>query len=393
MTIEGRLSIGLHRQKGKITHVDIRSSRPVQAARILEGKEVGETLKLLPRMFSVCAIAQSGAAVKACQQALGLQPDAAVEAARDMLMLMEMAREHLWRIALDWPRVLGESAEPARASSLSGLLKDSEAALFGVGRGFCLGAELSVNLEALMNQLSQLQSILDAQVFGQPPEVWLDNLDVGSWQDWAGRGETPASRLVGLVHHLRWRRAGSVATAFLPQMSGADLHERLSGDSADTFVSQPDWNGEYFETTSFMRQSGHPLIAALIEEHGSGIETRLAAKLVELASIPACFQRLLPTLSDGEAGRQPSEKKTADGSGVGQVEAARGRLVHWLELENERVKSYRILAPTEWNFHPQGVVARALQALPGEDDEVLHRMAGLLIETIDPCVGYELTLH
>ena len=74
------------------------------------------------------------------------------------------------------------------------------------------------------------------------------------------------------------------------------------------------------------------------------------------------------------------------------MEAARGRLVHRVEMENGTIGSYRILAPTEWNFHPRGVVAESLATLRGGRDKV-EQQARLLINAIDPCVGYELSLR
>ena len=62
--------------------------------------------------------------------------------------------------------------------------------------------------------------------------------------------------------------------------------------------------------------------------------------------------------------------------------------MHRIGLDGELVTSYRMLAPTEWNFHPRGVVYQALTALdPGDD---LGHLGSLLVEAVDPCVGYDL---
>jgi Ni,Fe-hydrogenase I large subunit len=68
---------------------------------------------------------------------------------------------------------------------------------------------------------------------------------------------------------------------------------------------------------------------------------------------------------------------------------SRGLLVHWVRLdgtgEAARTEAYRVLAPTEWNFHPRGVLARALAALHGAqavDD------AWRLAVAFDPCVAF-----
>jgi len=67
--------------------------------------------------------------------------------------------------------------------------------------------------------------------------------------------------------------------------------------------------------------------------------------------------------------------------------------VHRVELEHNGVRRYQILAPTEWNFHPAGAAAQGLMQLPAEDAYVLHRLATLLINAVDPCVGYDLIVH
>jgi hypothetical protein len=75
--------------------------------------------------------------------------------------------------------------------------------------------------------------------------------------------------------------------------------------------------------------------------------------------------------------------------------------VHRLELLRDdapattRVLGYRILAPTEWNFHPAGVVAMALadiaaaEGLSTAEREARSRM---VITAVDPCVDYRLSV-
>ena len=65
------------------------------------------------------------------------------------------------------------------------------------------------------------------------------------------------------------------------------------------------------------------------------------------------------------------------------METARGRLIHRARVVDGVITQYRILAPTEWNFHPQGVAVQALSGL--EPDQ-----AKAVVEAIDPCVDFEL---
>ena len=176
-----------------------------------------------------------------------------------------------------------------------------------------------------------------------------------------------------------WQSAGATRIGALPSLAPETLAARL--DTEAGFVATPDWNAEIFETGAFARVGDHPLVRAARQAYGDGLLARSLSRLVETATIPGHIEALL---SDGAENRADTE--TAPG--LSQVEAARGRLVHRVKLEGDTVTFYRILAPTEWNFHPQGAVAQALANLPPSDD--MRRLAGLLVEAIDPCVGYDL---
>ena len=63
---------------------------------------------------------------------------------------------------------------------------------------------------------------------------------------------------------------------------------------------------------------------------------------------------------------------------------ARGLLFHWVRLDHAgAVVDYRVLAPTEWNFHPAGTLARSLAALAPNDGARARTLAA----AFDPCVA------
>jgi coenzyme F420-reducing hydrogenase alpha subunit len=79
--------------------------------------------------------------------------------------------------------------------------------------------------------------------------------------------------------------------------------------------------------------------------------------------------------------------------GLSQIEAARGRLIHRVALRGRRVSRYQIVSPTAWNFHPVGPAAEGLRRVVNNDPEGVPNKAALLIEAIDPCVQYQLTVQ
>ena len=57
------------------------------------------------------------------------------------------------------------------------------------------------------------------------------------------------------------------------------------------------------------------------------------------------------------------------------------------DVRDERVVDYQIVAPTEWNFHPDGALPRGLAGLEVDDEPRLLRAARLAVHALDPCVA------
>jgi len=382
MGIEGHLIIRLEIGRNTVNRVRIESSRPVHASRVFVGKGIAETLHLIPRLFSICATAQACAGVRACEQALGLQVSAKIERLRDLLVNMETLREHLWRILLDWPSFIDSKPEQPAVAEIVAIQREYRQALcpginpFQPGEVECHAAR--VELRALLERIS---SLLQQAVFGMPVTRWLGITGQPTLADWAASKTTIAAVLIDRILKAEWSSVGTCHSVALPPLLDTPLHQAMK--KAD-FVERPQWSGQCCESSSMVRVDS-PLLRSLKREHGNGLLTRLVARLSEIALLS---EQLLPVnlpggsdcLGTGRPARNP---------GIGQTSAARGQLVHRVELAGDRIASYQILAPTEWNFHPQGVVTQALSVLAGDRDQV-EKQARLLINAIDPCVGYEL---
>jgi coenzyme F420-reducing hydrogenase alpha subunit len=391
--IEGRLQIGLFTVSDRVVRVDISSTRPLRLARVLHGKSTREALQTVPLLYRLCGTAQAHAAVLACEQALGLRAGRATARAREMLVWLETARDHLWRILLDWPGFLDEAVDKTAVAGSSGLLPELRQALFGGRDPFQPGVEPVVDDKAMVRLLVRIERLLERQVFDRPLRQWLAMRDVAGLAQWSGRGRTVAARLLDRLPQDDREDAGSSDVDFLPALDAARLHRCLTGHDAVQFIARPTWAGRCCETTPLARQRAHPLVRSLLREHGGGLLTRMAARLVELAAIPSRLRRLAATLADSRSELPAVEPSAGGGVGLGEVEAARGRLVHRVDVADDRVNAYQILAPTEWNFHPQGVVAKGLVSLRSGDESELRRKAALWINAVDPCVGYELRVH
>jgi hypothetical protein len=210
---------------------------------------------------------------------------------------------------------------------------------------------------------------------------WAALANEDALRRWVTDGEAIGQRMLREVYGQGYADLGRSDIGLLPAVPGGAIAPRLAGDAADAFVAAPTWEGAPRETGALQRRAGGPLVGALLRRHGNGVLTRQVARLDELAATVDHLQRLLgEVVPSGPGGIEDP----ISGSGTALVEAARGRLVHRVDLVDGRIADYRILAPTEWNFHPKGALAAGLLTLPV--DERLQRLAQLLIDAVDPCV-------
>lgn len=387
MNIEGRLTIGLTIEQGRVVAANIASSRPVHASGVLIGRQVVDAQKMIPLMFSLCGTAQACAGVRACEQALNRHVTAEVQVLRDCLVNMETLREHMWRTLLDWPAFIDDESQPDRLgmAEMVRIQRDYQQALCADTNVFQPGAmPCRSDIEMLKSVLARLSGLFRRTVFGMLPIDWPGRMTgEQALTEWAAAGQSIAARLIHQLIRSDWRDTGACAVEGLPVLETNLLNQAMRDEH---YIEQPTWQGRCCETTSLTRLDS-PLLAILKRTYGNGMLTRLVARLTEIALLADQLNSHL----EGQCSTLTPEPVAAN-PGIGQAAAARGQLVHRVELDGTVIVNYQILAPTEWNFHPKGVVVESLLTLKGTSQKV-EQQARLLINAIDPCVGYELNLE
>ncbi len=374
MGIEGALQI--RRTASKVV---IHSSRPLHASRLFRGKSVEETVEGLPLLYSLCGTAQRCAAVRACEQALQIETDLQIEGVRDALVQMETLREHLWRTLLDWPQFFSLSDPLQREmAEIVQLQQQFVRMLTTDGNPFLLHPQSNSTTIEPQPLLNEMHSLVEQTLFGINLEQWLNLETIDQLLLWAEQSQSIAAAAIRHITALRWEDVGHCRIKSLPPLEPNLLQQQMNNEG---FIERPQWKGHCYETSSLTRNSDTPLQRVLEQQFGNGMLTRICARLTEIARLVTTLQPYSVNL----------ERGCELGKGISQVEAARGQLIHSVIVDRGKIEQYCILAPTEWNFHPQGVVAESLRGLQGER-EAVERQAKLLITSIDPCVGYELEI-
>lgn len=334
--------------------------------RLTQGRHAALLPDLLGSLFTLCAPAHRQTARRAVLAACG-RSDAEADRRRDALSIaLHTAREHLHRLAIDWARLAPSGAGEAEGATW---LRDAPV-IVGSAAG------VSARDAQWQEAAAALPGWLQRRLFGMSPSAWLARwtTDGGRWLErWCAEHEHAVTRVLRAVQRpaqqQHWR-SHPLDVAEQGAEGWRALANALAADAG--FAARPSWRGAPAETGPWTRQGRSQPVASAWD--------RLGARLADLAQIGegavlACGA--LP-LAPGEA--------------IAWSEMSRGLLVHWLRLEGgttdpalARVERLQVLAPTEWNFHPDGGFARWLGAARGARDGAAVSLAAM---ALDPCLAF-----
>ncbi|HEX5393040.1 MAG TPA: nickel-dependent hydrogenase large subunit [Rhodocyclaceae bacterium] len=331
----GSILLRLHLRQDRVSEVEIECRRPV-ASRLLIGRKAQEAAALVPLLFAVCGKAQGLAA----RLALGAAQGEAVVPHPDGEAAREAAREHLWHL-------------------LSG---DEHRDLLAQGTR-CLSSN------------GDMAAFL-APLLGMAPDAWLA-LDADGINAWLMERNSAIAAAFRAAHP-RMDGVPRSNLALLPALSAEQsvtFWPRLEA----SFAAQPTWQGDAAETGALARNG-----SALASFATSPLLQRRLARLIELAAYAVGDD------NHPQPGTASAAPITAGAVACGRalVETARGLLMHEVTLEDERIADYQIVAPTEWNFHPQGALGPWLRGLPAASEADLHAAIRRRVEALDPCVPW-----
>lgn len=332
----------------------ISSSRAPLAGRLLRGRPAYQAPALLSGLYALCGQAHRLTAQLALDAARGVREVATPDELA--ALAAETMREHVRRIWLDWPRLLGGA--------------DADAAALRACPLFQNGADGAA-----------LRGWLEGALTGAPAAQWLAHWRAdprACMARWSGRGATMPARLLGDIAELARESAPAPAgQILLPHAQSATLSALAAEIDADLdFERRPSWRGQCCETGSWTRLAG--------AQSAPDVWLRLGARVAELAA-----------LAGDAAPLSLGALQLGPGQALAWSEMARGLLLHRVRLDADgTVADYRVLAPTEWNFHPRGTAAGMLAQMPAartaDQRAGLSRRIGVLVAAFDPCVPYQI---
>ena len=363
---EHRLRMVLRADGHGFTRVEPLPRRASQAHRLLIGRTAQQALALLPTLYPVGGIAHRAAAAAAIsswndESGRGVASD-------PRPLLLERLREHLLPLHRDWPLCMAVAPSAQTLQSIEQLLRTLDSP------------------RAEPHAQSALHELVEGRSLGMPAREFLQIDDAASLLHWARANEhlSPARFLAWLAWQPLALTRASLPRALQPP-SPRELARHLLGPASDEFEAYPQWQGLCRETGPWASQSQHPLLRDLSRdgaEPSSALLARFAARLLDLA------QALLAWNEQAAPARAVQAA-----AGVGMVHTARGLLAHGIELDHAgRIARCVILAPAQWNFHPQGTAPELLRSIAWTTPRQVAQTASLVACAVDPFVRCDFAL-
>ncbi|MCB9971250.1 MAG: hypothetical protein H6881_00445 [Rhodobiaceae bacterium] len=308
----------------------VRASGPDNALSVTSGRRWQDVVRIPGLIFAVCPRAHTAAGLGAIEAAAGIKLPDGQGAARGAVVLAESVAQCIWRQALVWPGLIGETEMPAKVRNARQASDALAAAIFPGGWLTPGGAPIDFNHDAATQAFYAL-----AECFDGLSDVAARVVDAANEVS-GGHVFDPLPALASEIGN-----AGALPVR--------DRREETPRSLAE-FRTEPVRLGDWFAAQA---------------DHAGMLLARL-----ELA-----VSRIRPAAP-------VNTPSGISGSGIGVSMTARGRLRHVIALEEDIVTSWQASAPTDWNFAPGGPLDHYARSL---DPARLEEQGRWLVAALDPC--------
>ena len=406
--IEGEAKLDFKFKDDKIDFVDIEFMSTRNIEKILEGKSAQDALVINPRVCGICGQAHLIATVKALENCYAdIKISKKAEILRELALNFELIHNHFKWFYLTMFPLFGKKQELLKATYPSQLMAKAIATIGGqyphtsyaiVGGVVCDITEMDIiKIEHYIDETikffqdnlvhtdsSEFLACEDIDMVFSHGGDLVDILQEIKNRDWLSYGKS-YDRFIVFGENSFFTKGKSVKTRVTNNISIANVKEE---ENKNSFAKNVSFKDKYYEVGPLSRAmlNKMPLIKDAHRKYGDSIFSRILARVCESAQLLAHSKKLLSELDLSEPSYiEPSINiSKMSGTGEASVEAARGSLIHKVELEDGVIKNYEIITPTQWNLsggtkEKEGVSQKAMIGLKD------IKTAELVFKSFDVC--------
>lgn len=427
--IEGEASLEVEWQDDKISFAKIKFLNYRGIENILEGRPFLDALAITPRVCGICSTSHVITSISAIENAYenfgyNLSIPQKAKDIREIVLNVEKIQNHIkWFYFNIYPEIMKFKDNNKYAfddqewkKAQKAIIQVLKVAAIFCGRwphaSFCMVG--GVTCDPIQNDINDALIYLDEvttfcenEIFGTTLEEYLSyNLAIQIMGN-----SCILSRVVQLLNDFGFNLYGKSYDRFIAlgesymynqgqKCNGtiiANVDYRFVSESLEnsffsqngyTYSKSAIYKERYFETGPIARLmiAKDPLIRDFHRRTKDSTLTRIVARVSEIAHLLQRTKTLLENLNLKESSCNSPKLNYQDitSEGVGIVEAARGSLMHTMEIKKGLIKSYDIITPTVWNLG-NGTVknpAIAQKAIIGLDE---MKKADFVFKSFDIC--------
>ncbi len=395
--VEGEAILELDWEESKISYAKIKFLNFRGIEKILEGRPFLDALAITPRVCGICNTSHIVASINAIENAytsIGIDINLSKKAKqiREFALNAEKIQNHIkWLYFSVLPEILKlndedeqslkafEGKEWIKAQKTCSEILKSMAIFTGQWphSSFCMIGGVTCDptqgdLYEASRYLENVVEFCEKEIFGLSIEEFL-SFD-SSIQIMATKGSL--KKTVEVLVHKQLANIGKSHDRFISfgnsnkkkskkcvgtRVINADVNfvsESLKNsffkEGGYTYSKSAMYKKKYFETGPIARMMivKNPLIRDFHRKNKDSILTRVVCRVSEIAHLLNKSRKLLNEINLGEPSCVSPKKpySSINATGIGFCEAARGSLIHKIEIKKGLIASYDIITPTVWNL-------------------------------------------
>ncbi len=367
--IEGEATLKLHKKDKIIEFAEIEFWQYRGMEEFLKNRHYLDACVINPRVCGICGHSHLIATAKAIENALDVKITKKAEILREITLGLEIIQNHIkWFYLTLYPSVkqkdffkaLEFAKDIAKIIALiAGQFPHNSYAIPGGVTCDLTNLEIIKIKNFLYEMFERYQKIMSVDGKSEDLEELFEDIPKD-----IGRG---LNRFLVLGDNLYFSSNGDFK--FIREEKSTSLNKNVL------------YKDKFYEVGPLARNLNNPLVSSIYKKHKDSVYTRIFARLYEVNLI---FEYLLKRIDEIEINEKNYIKPTQkNAKGYGVIEAPRGSLIHEIEIEDEKIKRYNIIVPTQFNLSNGNKLnpSPAQAALMNEDE----KYADFIFKCFDIC--------
>lgn len=412
--IEGEAKLDFSFKDDKIDFVDIEflSSRHIE--NILKGKDAQDALVINPRVCGICGHAHLIATVNALEDCYeDIEVSTKAKLIRELTLNFELIQNHFKWFYLVINPLLGKKQDIYKATFPSQLMGKAIATVGGQYPHTSYAVVGGIVSEITPNDLITMENIIDETISFY--QKHLINVDITNFvvcenidKVFSQTGDLPLA--LKILKNKAWHKLGTSFDRFISFgensyfEKGKSVKTRVNNNidtkfvleltNINSYAKNVKYKDKFYEVGPLSRAMVNklPLIRDAHRRYKDSIFTRILARVCEIPQLLLHSKKLISLIDLNEPSyiKPKTDIKKLTGSGTSCVEAARGSLIHNVDIKDGKIVDYQIITPTQWNLSngTKNDPAIAQKAMIGLKDTDLAKLAFKSFDVCSVCTTH-----